>query len=69
VKAALADLLGGRWPDIRAFSWWQQRFVDDPSVGGFTDYLVQDNPDVASAFWTGFAGSAASKVLDRPRVR
>lgn len=69
VEAALADLLGGRWPDIRALSWWQQRFIDDPSAGGFTDYLVQDNPEVASAFRTGFGGSAALKVLDRPRVR
>jgi hypothetical protein len=69
VQAALDDLLGGRWPDIRGFSWWQQRFIDDPSVGGFTDYLVQDNPEVSSAFRVGLTGAGASKVLDRPRVR
>jgi len=65
VEEALADLFGGRWPDIRGFSWWQQRFVDDPSAGGFTDYLVQDNPAVASAFRNALTGPDAQKVLDR----
>jgi hypothetical protein len=66
VEAALADLLGGRWPDLHGFSWWQQRFVDDPAAGGFTDYLVQDDPDVASAFRGALK---SSKVVDRPLVR
>jgi hypothetical protein len=69
VQAALDDLLGGRWPDIRGFSWWQQRFVDDPSVGGVTDYLVQNNPAVASAFRDWLTGTGASKILDRPLIR
>ncbi len=65
VDQALADLVGGRWPDLRGFSWWQQSFTDDPSAGGFTDYLVQDNPDVASAFRAALTGDQAVKVLDR----
>jgi len=68
VEAALADLLGGRWPELRGFSWWQQKFADDPALGGETDYLVQSNPAVLSAFRDGLA-SAGAKVLDRPRLR
>lgn len=66
VKAALADLLGGRWPDLRGFSWWQQKFGDDPAAGGFTDYLVQDNPEVAASFRAALDGPG---VLDRPLIR
>ena len=69
VDAALADLFGGRWPDIRGFSWWQQKFVDDPSAGGFTDYLVQDDPEVTAAFREALTGATAAKVLDTPLVR
>ena len=68
VQSALADLLGGRW-DLRGFSWWQQKFVDDPSAGGFTDYLVQDNPDVAASFREALTGSGSSRVLDRALIR
>jgi hypothetical protein len=63
VTAALSDLVGERWPEIRGFSWWQQRFVDDPSAGGTTDYLVQDDPAVAAAFR---AALASGNVLDHP---
>ncbi len=65
VEGALADLLGGRWPDVRGFSWWQQRFVDDPSAGGITDYLVQDSPDVTALFRAALTGPDSSRVLDR----
>ena len=69
VEEALADLIGGHWPDLRGFSWWQQRFIDDPSAGGFTDYLVQDNPDVAAAFRAALIGDHAVKVLDRALLK
>jgi hypothetical protein len=68
VEGALTDLLSGRWPDIHGFSWWQQKFVDDPSAGGFTDYLVQDNPAVESAFHDAFTGATAPQVVDRPII-
>jgi hypothetical protein len=61
VKAALADLLGNRWPDIRGFSWWQQRWNDDRAKG--TDMLVQDDPSVAAAFKARLAGT---NVIDAP---
>ena len=69
VRDALADLLGGRWPDLRGFSWWQQRFTDDPAVGGSTDFYVQDDPAVAAEFRAALTGPGALKVLDRPLVR
>jgi hypothetical protein len=69
VQDALTDLLGGRWPDIQGFSWWQQKFVDDPATGGFTDYLVEDNPAVASAFHDALTGPSGAKVADRPVIQ
>ncbi len=66
VEAAFEDLLGGRWPDVRGFAWWQQRFVDDPAVGGITDYLVQNNPAVTAAFR---AALASPQIVDRPMTR
>jgi hypothetical protein len=63
VSAALTDLVGGRWPALRGFSWWQQRFVDDPAIGGGTDYLVQDDPDVLKAFRAALASRA---IVDAP---
>jgi len=66
VRDAFADLLGGRWPELRGFCWWQQKFVDGPSKGGTTDYLVQDDPEVQAAFRDALTGPAASKILDRP---
>jgi hypothetical protein len=69
VTEALADLFGGRWPDIRGFSWWQESFTNDPLAGGFTDYLVQDNAAVASAFRSALTGPDAAKVLDRALFR
>jgi hypothetical protein len=69
VSAALTDLLGGRWPDLRGFSWWQQKFVDDPAIGGGTDYLVQDDPAVNAAFRAGLTGPTAGVVVDAPLLK
>lgn len=63
VTAALDDLVGGRWPDLHGFSWWQQKFVDDAQHGGSTDYLVQDDPAVNAVFRRALA---SPKVLDAP---
>lgn len=69
VQAAFDDLLSGRWPDLRGFSWWQQKFNDDPSIGGITDYQVQDDPAVQAAFRNALTGAGASKIIDRPLLR
>ena len=42
VVSALGDLLGGRWPDVRGFAWWNERWNNDGAEG--SDMLVQDDP-------------------------
>ena len=69
LQAAFDDLLGGRWPDLRGFSWWQQAWIDDPSVGGVTDLLVQDDPSMTAAFRAALTGPRAAKIVDRPLLR
>lgn len=63
VKAAFDDLLGGRWPEVRGFAWWYQRWNNDGARG--TDMLVQDDPGVQAAFRSAVAAPA---VLDAPMV-
>jgi hypothetical protein len=65
VEAALSDMLGGRWPELRGFAWWQQKVVLDPAVGGTSNFVVQDDPAVAEAFR---AALARPEVVDRPLV-
>jgi len=67
VRAAFADLLGGRWPDVRGFSWWQERWNNDGALG--SDMLVQDDAGVAAAFRAALTGPAASSVVDAPLLR
>jgi hypothetical protein len=64
VRAALADLLGGRWPDMRGFAWWYERWNNDGALG--SDMLVQNDPAVAAAFQAALNGFAASAVVDTP---
>jgi glycosyl hydrolase family 26 len=64
VQAALGDLLGGRWPDMRGFAWWHERWNNDGMDG--SDMLVQDDEAVATAFYTALTGSGALKVVDEP---
>ncbi len=52
---ALLDLLGGRWPGIKAMTWWNETWDD-------TNMRVQDNPDLARVFQTHMA---SPKVLGR----
>lgn len=65
VKAAFDDLLGGRWPDVRGFSWWQQR-IPDRSGGFSSDMLIQDDPAVTAAFRNALTGPGAGQIVDRP---
>jgi hypothetical protein len=42
-KAALADLLAGRWPRIIGFSWWNADFFNDIVTGKRSNMRVQDS--------------------------
>src|SRR5207237_592220 len=67
VLAALADLLAGRWPQVRGFAWWQERWNNDGAAG--SDMLVQDDPAVAAAFRSALTGPNAPSVVDAPLLR
>lgn len=69
ISDAFADLLGGRWPEIRGFSWWNQRWVDDPAVGGVTNMEVQSDPQLSGPFRAALTGPDAARVLDAPILR
>jgi mannan endo-1,4-beta-mannosidase len=64
VQKALTDLLSGRWPDVRGFAWWYERWNNDGADG--SDMLVQNDPAVAAAFQTALTGPTASAVVDAP---
>jgi hypothetical protein len=49
VRAAFDALLGGRWPDLRGFSWWQQRWNDDRGSGSLADMIADLEMSVTSA--------------------
>jgi Glycosyl hydrolase family 26 len=67
VRAAFADLFSGRWPDVRGFSWWQERWNNDGELG--SDMLVQDDPGVTAAFRDALTGATAKSVVDVPLLR
>jgi len=49
-KASLSVLMGGRWPNVIGFSWWNSTFKNDPKTGRQSNMLVQDNPRLQKVF-------------------
>jgi len=49
-KAALGDILSGRWPNVRGFSWWNERWENDDDPTHNTTMRVQDNPALGDVF-------------------
>lgn len=49
-KAALGDILSGRWPNVRGFSWWNERWENDNNPKHNTTMRVQDNPALGDVF-------------------
>jgi hypothetical protein len=64
VQAAFTDLLGGRWPDVRGFAWWYERWNNDGAAG--SDMLVEDDPAVLAAFREALSAAHPSPVIDAP---
>lgn len=48
-RAALAALVGGRWPSVRGFSWWNEKWENTGSLAP-TNMRVQDVPGLAAEF-------------------
>ncbi|MGD1100660.1 MAG: hypothetical protein ABSA59_01230 [Terriglobia bacterium] len=66
-KAALSDLLGGRWPRVIGFSWWNAAFENDPLTGGWSNMRVQESHAVRAIF-RHYVG-AERTVISRPITR
>jgi beta-mannanase len=49
-RDALSDLVGGRWPALRGFSWWNEQWENDDNPSHNTTMRVQDNPELAAVF-------------------
>lgn len=65
--AALDDLLGGRWPHIIGFAWWNERWQNDDNPKHDTTMRLQDNPALAQAFSKKLAENV-SKLQTKPMV-
>ena len=48
--AALKDVLSGRWPHVRGFSWWNERWENDGTPAHNTTMRVQDNSALGRVF-------------------
>lgn len=66
-RAALSDLVGGRWPKVIGFSWWNSTFKNDPVTGGLSDMQVQDNPQLEAIFRDYVGGNQT--VISHPISR
>jgi len=66
--AALSDLLGGRWPKVIGFSWWNATFKNDPVTGGLSNMQVQQNSELRAIFhkYVGRNKIVLSRPLSRP---
>lgn len=65
-ERALEDLLGGRWPGIRAFSWWNEDWVNDDVKAHDTRMRVQGSSALAGTFRRAL-GLKGSKVESKAR--
>jgi hypothetical protein len=67
-KAALADLVGRRWPKVIGFSWWNAAFRNDPATGRWSDMRVQESPALQAVFrnYVGRERTVISRPITRP---
>ncbi len=63
--AALDDILGGRWPRVIGFCWWNERWQNDDDPAHDSDMKVENAPALAAVFRAKLA-AAASKLVGRP---
>ena len=49
-NGALSDLVGGRWPKVIGFSWWNATFKNDPVTGPPVEHA---NPAPSPTPWSG----------------
>ncbi|MEO6054151.1 MAG: glycosyl hydrolase [Chthoniobacterales bacterium] len=49
-RAALEDIFSGRWPAVRGFSWWNERWENDSNRRHDTTMRMQDIPALRAVF-------------------
>ena len=60
---ALSDILAGNnYPQLRGFSWWNERWENDD--GSWTDMRLQATPELRQVFRNHLIGN--QKIIDRP---
>ena len=64
VRSTLQDLLGGRWPEIHGFSWW-----DETVASGDIIMAVPGEPILQQPFHDVLNGPLAPNLVDRPIFR
>ncbi len=65
--AALADILGGRWPRLIGFSWWNEHWPNDDDPAHDSELRVEKNPDLQRILRAAL--SEATRVVDKPLIR
>lgn len=63
---ALGDLIGGRWPSVRGFSWWNEMWENDDNPAHDTNMRVQDIPGMSAVFREHLA---SENVLGEPLLQ
>ena len=63
-RKTLQDLLGGRWPELRGFSWWNETQRNNSAV-----MKVQGNPVLQQPFHDVLNGPLGPNLQDRPVLR
>ncbi|HUM09441.1 MAG TPA: glycosyl hydrolase [Myxococcaceae bacterium] len=64
VRQTLQDLLGGRWPELHGFAWWDETTADRSIV-----MAVPGEPALQQPFHDVLNGPLAPNLEDRPIVR
>jgi Glycosyl hydrolase family 26 len=68
-KEAVDGMLGGRWPELSGFSWWNERWKNDADPSHDTNMLVQEVPEIGDVFREAFSGPFQGALVDRPLWR
>jgi hypothetical protein len=69
IHAAFTDLLGGRWPEIRGFAWWNEHWSTDANPADDSQMLVQENHAVGDEFHAALTGPQAGEIIDAPLLK
>ena len=60
---ALSQMLAGRWPSVRGFSWWNETWQNDTNRAHDSDFRVQSVPGLAEVFRKHLA---SDNIIERP---